>query len=62
MHNPFKDLPKHIGELHSSPIMRRYEHNPILTRADVPYPASLVFNAGVARYRDRYVIVTATAM
>ena len=56
MRNPFKDLPKHVGELHSSPIMRRYEHNPLLTAKDVPYPATYVFNAGVARFRDRYVI------
>ena len=56
MHNPFSILSRKIGELHSSPIIRRYENNPILTREDVPYPASLVFNAGVARYRGKYVI------
>ena len=56
MHNPFKDLPQKVGELHSSPIMRRYEGNPILTAGGFPYPATLVFNAGVARFRDRYYI------
>ena len=56
MHNPFKDLPKHIGELRSSPIMRRCESNPILTASALPYPGTLVFNAGVARYRGRYYI------
>ena len=56
MHNPFKDLPQKVGELHSSPIMRRYEGNPILTAVGFPYPATLVFNAGVARFRDRYYI------
>ncbi|MBP5640100.1 MAG: hypothetical protein J6X55_11515 [Victivallales bacterium] len=56
MHNPFKELPKHVGELHTSPIIRRYEGNPILTAEDMPYKASLVFNAGVAKYRGKYYI------
>lgn len=56
MSNPFKDLPKHVGELHSSPILHRYEHNPLLTAKDVPYPASYVFNAGVTRYKNKYFI------
>ncbi len=56
MHNPFKDLPKHVGELHSSPIIRRYENNPILTAENVPYKASLVFNAGVAFFKGKYYI------
>jgi beta-1,4-mannooligosaccharide/beta-1,4-mannosyl-N-acetylglucosamine phosphorylase len=46
-----------IGELHSSPVMRRYPGNPILSAKDVPYPAMLVFNAGVAKYQGRYVMV-----
>jgi len=56
MHNPFKDLPKVVGKLHSSPIMHRYEGNPLLTAADMPYKADLVFNAGVALYKDKYYI------
>ena len=55
MYNPFKDK-KFPGELHSNPIMRRYEKNPILTAGDVPYPADLVFNAGVARFNGKYYI------
>ena len=56
MRNPFKDLPKQSGDFRSSPIIRRYAGNPVLTRDDVPYPASLVFNAGVTRYRGEYFI------
>ena len=44
-------------ELKSSPILRRYAGNPILTARDVPYPASLVFNAGVTKFQGRYVMV-----
>lgn len=37
--------------------MRRHAANPLLTAADVPYPSSLLFNAGVAKYQGRYVMV-----
>ena len=53
--NPFKRK-SFPGEMHSSPIMRRYEKNPLLTAENVPYPADYVFNAGVARYRGKYYI------
>ena len=56
MRNPFKDLPSFRGELHSSPILHRYPGNPILTKDDVPYPASFVFNAGVNFVNGRVVI------
>ena len=35
----------------------RHPSNPLLQAGDVPYPASLVFNAGVAKYQGRYVMV-----
>ncbi len=38
-------------------IIQRYVNNPILTYKDVPFPAALVFNAGVAKYENRYVMV-----
>jgi beta-1,4-mannooligosaccharide/beta-1,4-mannosyl-N-acetylglucosamine phosphorylase len=44
-------------ELKSSPVVKRYADNPILTARDVPYPASLVFNAGVTKFQGRYVMV-----
>ncbi len=41
----------------SMQVIHRHPANPILTYRDVPYPAALVFNAGVARYQGRYVMV-----
>ena len=55
MLNPFKNKP-FPGELHTSSIIRRYENNPILSAENVPYPATYVFNAGVARYQGKYFI------
>jgi beta-1,4-mannooligosaccharide/beta-1,4-mannosyl-N-acetylglucosamine phosphorylase len=46
-----------IGELRSSSLITRYAGNPVLSRKDVPYPATLVFNAGVAKFQGRYVMV-----
>lgn len=43
--------------LRSSPVVHRYLGNPILSRTDIPYPASLIFNAGVAKYQGRYVML-----
>ncbi len=37
--------------------IKRYEHNPLLKAADLSYPSSLVFNAGITKYRGRYVMV-----
>ena len=46
-----------IGELKSSPAITRYPGNPVLSAQDVPYPAMLVFNAGVMKYQGKYVMV-----
>jgi len=46
-----------IGSLKSSAIVQRCEANPLLTWRDVPYRSALVFNAGVAKYQGRYVMV-----
>ena len=43
--------------LRSAPCMRRHPANPVLTARQVPYPASLVFNAGVVFWQGRYVMV-----
>ena len=53
--NPFKNLPA-SQDFHSSPAIRRYKGNPILTAKDVPYPADYVFNAGVAFFQGEYLI------
>lgn len=46
-----------VGPLKSSPLLRRHPANPVLSAKDVPYPATLVFNAGVTKYQGRYVMV-----
>ena len=43
-------------ELHSAECIKRIE-KPVLTKDDIPYDASLIFNAGVAKYKGRYVMV-----
>jgi len=41
----------------SSAVITRYAKNPVLSKEHVPYPASLVFNAGVTKYQGRYVMI-----
>ncbi len=41
----------------SGPIVRRYENNPILTPADIPYPVETVHNAAVTKHDGRYVML-----
>lgn len=43
-------------KLFSADCITRIE-KPVLTKDDIPYDASLIFNAGVAKYKDRYVMV-----
>ncbi len=43
--------------LPSSPAIRRFAQNPILTAEDIPFPSNLVFNAGVAKYQGKYVML-----
>lgn len=38
-------------------VLTRHPANPLLTAADVPYPCSLLFNAGVCKWQGRYVMV-----
>ena len=38
-------------------VFHRHPANPILSAADVPYRATLVFNAGVAKLAGRYAMV-----
>lgn len=48
---------KEIGLLKSSPVIKRYGNNPILTAKDVPYKADFVFNSSVIKYEGKYVMV-----
>lgn len=40
-----------------SAIINRYEKNPILTKADVPYPVETVHNAGAVKHEGRYLLL-----
>lgn len=44
-------------QLVSSPLIKRYERNPVLSKDDVPYNAELIFNAGVVKYEGKYVMI-----
>ena len=43
--------------LKSSPVIKRYENNPVLSKEHIPYDATLIFNAGVAKYNGKYVMI-----
>lgn len=45
-----------MPEFKSSPVIKKLE-KPVLTRFDVPYNAALVFNAGITKFRGKYVMV-----
>jgi predicted GH43/DUF377 family glycosyl hydrolase len=38
-------------------FIKRYRNNPILTKEDVPYPVATIHNAGVIKYRDKYIMI-----
>ncbi len=38
-------------------MIKRYVHNPILTKADIPYPVETVHNAAVVKHRDEYIML-----
>lgn len=40
-----------------SELLKRNPANPILSARDIPYDASLIFNAGICRYEGRYVML-----
>lgn len=42
---------------HPNPVITRFSGNPVLSRTDVPFPATLVFNAGVIYFNGQYVTV-----
>lgn len=45
------------ARLESCRFIKRYEHNPVLSAAQAPYPCELVFNAGIIKRRGQYVMV-----
>ena len=42
--------------LQPAQMIHRHGANPILSARDIPYDATLVFNAGVAKFQGRYVM------
>jgi len=46
-----------IKNIKSSPVIKRYSGNPVLSWKDVPYHATLTYNAGVTRFAGKYVMV-----
>ncbi len=38
-------------------LIKRYQKNPILTKDDVPYPVATVHNAGVVKFRNKYMML-----
>src|SRR5437588_4590985 len=38
-------------------IVRRYAHNPILTKADSPYSVETVHNAAVVKHENEYIML-----
>ena len=46
-----------MRKLVSSPIVKRYPNNPVLSAKDVPYEATLIYNAGVCKYNGKYVMM-----
>ena len=50
-------MAKMFPEYKSSPCIVKYAGNPILSAKDIPYDASLIFNAGVTKYEGKYVMI-----
>ena len=49
-------MPKMQPDVFSSPVIKRYNGGkPVLSKEDIPHPADLVFNAGVAKFGGNYV-------
>jgi hypothetical protein len=38
-------------------IVRRYGHNPILAKAEIPYPVETVHNAAVVKHANEYIML-----
>ena len=38
-------------------MIRRYAHNPILTKTDIPYPVETVHNAAVVKHKNEYIML-----
>ena len=51
-------MPKMQPEIVSSPVIHRYNGGaPVLSKEDIPYEAECIYNAGVAKFGGKYVMV-----
>lgn len=50
-------MKQEADRLKTQPVIKKYAGNPVLSAKDVPYPSSLVYNAGITRYQGKYVMV-----
>mgnify|MGYP002589528606 CR=1 FL=1 len=50
-------MAKLFPELKSAACVRRHPSNPVLSAKDIPYPADLIFNAGVVKRGGKYYMV-----
>lgn len=51
-------MAKMFPELKSSPVITRFNGGePVLSKKDIPYEADCIFNAGVTKFRGRYVML-----
>ncbi|MBN2412889.1 glycoside hydrolase family 130 protein [candidate division KSB1 bacterium] len=39
------------------PIVKRYTRNPVLTNRQVPYPVATIHNAGVTKFKNKYIML-----
>jgi len=42
--------------LKTSPVIKKYPNNPVLSKKDIPYNADCIFNAGITKYQGKYVM------
>lgn len=51
-------MAKMMPELKSSPVITRCKNGePVLSKKDIPYEAECIFNAGVAKFKEQYVMI-----
>ena len=46
-----------INSRNGTPLVRKYQGNPIVTKDAIPYPSTFVSNAGVAKWQGQYVML-----
>jgi beta-1,4-mannooligosaccharide/beta-1,4-mannosyl-N-acetylglucosamine phosphorylase len=49
--------PAILREESVSQVVTRHPANPVLSAKDIPYPSTLIFNAGIAKWQGKYVMV-----